>query len=206
MEPDHPMNSSNVDDLRDMVGSLAVTVDKLSSNVDLMVKDSTLTRQAMLDNTKALSRSKRQNTLLRVALVSSLLLFVGGAVVVWRDFDETSCVKKWAVATSDRSKSLSSTASSRVTDLYGALGAASGGSLQGVGALPSRADEERFVYEARKRYPLLVPGTKADLAKQSLSQLSSTYYLVQGLDANSSYIAATIVHPIPQSPFNCSAF
>lgn len=189
-----------------MVGSLAVTVDKLSSNVDLMVQDSTLTRTAMLKNTEALTRSKRQNTLLRGALVGCLLIFVGGGLVVWRDHAQSDCVKSWAVATSGRTSKLTTPAADRVTDLYAALGAASGGALKGVTALPSRGEQIKFIYQAKALYPLLIPGSRGDLAKENASQLSSTFYLIVGLNANNSYVDIAHTNPVPDSPFNCSSF
>jgi hypothetical protein len=218
VEPDQPeieqarqlaaeaRHATSMDTLQEMVNSLSQTTDKILVSVDTMIKDSALNRKVMVENTEVTRRTKRENKLLRTALILSAVLFVGGVVVVWRDRVETSCIKQWAVATSDRSSKLTKSSTDRTTDLYGALGAATGGSLKGVTPLPSHADQVDFIYAAKKRYPLLIAGTKADIAKQSAATLSTTYYLIVGLDTNNTYVNLAVANPVPDSPFGCSSF
>lgn len=197
---------TSMDALQDMVGSLAITTDKILVNLDKMIVDSAATRKVMIENTNVTRRTKRENVALRSALALCLAIFVGGTLVVWRDHVEVSCIKRWAVGSGSRANAVTGPSADRVTDLYGALGAASGGALKGVTPLPSKTAQVDFIYSAKSRYPALVAGTKADIAKENAATLSTTYYLIKGLDTNNAYVGVSDANPVPSTPFNCSSF
>lgn len=210
VELPEPADFSNADEmtkaeLQHAVGSLVTAADKFSNTADRMLADSALSRKAMVENTAALTRSKKQNRWLKILIAGLVAALAAGGFVVWRDHVQSDCIKKWGIATNDRSSKLSTPSVGRVSNLYGALGAATGGTIRGVQPPPARTQLIAYVDAQRKFYPLLV-APLAELKKQTDAQLVSTYYLILGLHSNNDFVDAAGNNPVPDSPSFCSAF
>jgi hypothetical protein len=184
VEPDQAAVSNEA--LREMVSSLAVTVDKLSVNVDRMVSSSELTRESLakLSASNIVLASKNRQKLGVIVTLCALVIAAG--VFGWRMEAQSTCFSNWANASTDRTGTLAALSTAR--------------SL----ALRKTVDAEHTALHFALTHP---GGSAADtatlIADLGAWDVASASYQ----RADDAYAKAASSNPVPTSPkFRCTAF
>lgn len=171
MEPSEPVAATDAD-IRETVRSLVITVDRVAKAVDLLVP-------AMNRMSASSEKVVRRNFTLRAMLVGMLVLFLGGAGIIWRVQTQSTCLSNWANGTTERSKTL--------TELSGLRNS----------ALSANVEAEHQVLDYALRHP---NGTPTQVATEIHYLQAWNNATAAFLKADDNYTRATLTNPVPQSP------